>query len=86
MHPAKASTPMVVTDEGITVDLHPSSNILDSVRIIALHASRESKTGLPSATVMLSNSGQLFKMPQPIFVVVEGISMLRSEEHPQNAL
>ena len=47
-----------VTDSGIIVALQPAIREFVSVSTMALHPSRESYTGLPSATTMLSSEVQ----------------------------
>lgn len=42
VQPLKQLIPNSVTDEGMNVFLHPTSMVLPSVSIIALHPSRES--------------------------------------------
>jgi hypothetical protein len=59
----KAFHPISVTEFGITVVLQPATRIFVAVSIIALQPSRESYTGLPSATTIFSSEVQPMKAP-----------------------
>ena len=48
--PLKQLSPKLVTEDGMTVDLHPLSILLVDVSIIALQSSRESYTLLFAST------------------------------------
>ena len=50
---AKAASPIVVTLEGMEEPPHPATSMLNSVSIMALQLSRESKTLLAGLTTML---------------------------------
>ena len=58
VQPENAYCPIVVTDSGINVVLQIAIRVFVSVSIMALQPSRESYTGLPSATTTLSSDVQ----------------------------
>ena len=71
-----------MTEDGMTVVLHPAIMVLVDVSIIALQLSRESYTLLFPSTVICSRDVQPPKNPFPIFVTKEGILIFVREEHP----
>ena len=48
-----ANSPMLVTEFGMTVVLHPTINLFEAVSIMALQSFRESNVLLPEFTTML---------------------------------
>ena len=83
--PSKALSPIFVTDSGIIVDLQPKIRVFVFVSIMALQPSRESYTGLSSATTILSSDAQLVKAYHPILATESGRVMLSSEVQPSKA-
>ena len=71
-HAMKDWLPMAVTLLGMTVDVLPMCNVLVAVWMIALQFSRESYTGLSSATIMLWKLERA-NAPCEIFVKLLGI-------------
>ena len=53
LQPSNAQSPILVTELGIIVFLHPLINVFVAVSIMALQFSRESYTELPLSTFML---------------------------------
>ena len=70
--PLKAEPAIDVTPSGITVFLHPATNSLVEVFIIALQDSLESYTGLPSSTTIDVKPEQPSKAESPIDVTELG--------------
>ena len=64
---------MLVTLLGITVFLHPTTNVLVVFSIIALQLSRESYLELPSSTVTEVKPLQQENAPLPMVVTLLGI-------------
>ena len=62
-----------MTPSGITVVLHPATNSLAKVFIIALQDSLESYTGLPSSTTIDVKPEQSKNAPSPIDVTELGM-------------
>ena len=85
VQPRKALSLIFVTDSGIIVDPQPVIRVFVLVSIKALQPSRESYTGLPSATTILSSEVQPRKAPHPISVTDLGITTLSSEVQPLKA-
>ena len=68
--PEKAPSPIVVTELGIIVFMHPAMSVLVSVSMIALQLLRESYFVLPLSTDIEVNPLQPAKAPLPMFVTV----------------
>ena len=71
--PEKAYSPIFVTVFGMLVFLIPQINVFVDVSIIALQLFRLSNMGLLSATVIDMRSGQLEKLPPPMYLTSCGI-------------
>lgn len=85
LQPLKAKSQSVITSFGITVFLHPATNTLEDVLIIALQLFRESKTGLSSSTQIEAMSGQYWNAPFPIEETLLEITIEVNPLHPANA-
>ena len=70
----------LVTEDGMTVDLHPLRILLVDVSIIALQSSRESYILLFLSTVIDSRAEQALKQSCPKLVTEDGITMDEREE------
>ena len=83
--PEKAISPILVTEFGMTVFLHPKINVLDVVSIMALQLLRESYMALVESTFMLVRPEQPEKAPLPILVTEFGMTMPVRPEQPEKA-
>ena len=83
--PEKQSPPKLVTELGILLFLHPTTNSLVEVRIIALQLSLESYTGLAASTTIRSRPLQPSKHQSPKLVTELGmvmeVNLLQYEKH-----
>ena len=68
LQPLKQLVPKLVTELGIWLFLHPATNSLVEVRIIALQSPLESYTGLAASTTMRSRLLQPLKQLVPKLV------------------
>ena len=80
-----ASSPIFITEFGITVILQPLIKVFVVVLMMALHPSRESYTGLPSATTILSSKLQPLKVSTYNSMTDLGIVILVSEVQSEKA-
>ena len=78
----KQEVPKLVTEDGMTVVLHPWIIVLVDVSIIALQFSRESYTLLFLSTVIDSREEQAVKQSLPKLVTEDGMAMDVREEQP----
>ena len=72
---SKARSPILVTEFGIVVFLHPAINLLVFVSIIALQLSLLSYFVFPFSTVIEVRSGQFSKALFPILATELGMVM-----------
>ena len=84
-HPSNALPLIYVTEFGITVFLHPKSNVLVSVSIMALQSFLLSYFIFPSSTFIEVRAGQELKALAPIKVTELGIVIEVRFERPSNA-
>jgi len=75
LQPAKATIPMLVTLEGIIVFLHPATNVLVAVSMMALQLFRESYTLFAASTWMAVKLLQPQNAASPMLVTLEGMVM-----------
>ena len=73
LHLSNAELPMEVTVLGMTVFLHPIINLFETVSMMALQSSLESKMVLPDSTIICSNAVHSRKALLPIEVTEFGM-------------
>ena len=78
---SNALLPMLVTELGMMVLLHPAINVFDAVSMMALQLSRESYEELPDATVRLVKLEQPLNAPLPMLVTEFPMVTLVRPEH-----
>ena len=81
LQPENELLPIVVTEFGIIVFLHPLINVFVAVSIMALQFSRESYTELPLSTFILVKPLQPPNAPSPIEVTELGMVTLVKPLH-----
>jgi len=80
--PSKAYLPMLVTELGILVFLHPTIKVFVAVSMIALQFPRESYLGLPSSTMIVVRFSQSSNTLSPKLVTELPIFTLVRLEQP----
>ena len=86
IQPSKADPPMDETELGITVFMHPKSNLFVALSIMALQLSLLSKTLFPEATAIEVRLPQEEKADSPMKVTELPIVMEVKLVQPENAL
>ena len=86
VHSLKESLPIVFTELGMVVDLHPIIRVLSLFRMMALQLSRESKKVLFGSTVIDVREEQREKASVPIQDMDLGIETEVRLEQPEKTL